>query len=126
MIVYTSRTGNVRYIVDQLDLPNSEIIEGLVVHSPYFLFTYTDGLGDVPKKVADFLSNKDNQLNLKGVIVSGNVNFGDAFCKPAVLISNKFNVPIIRKIDLRGTNEDVVEIRKQYERCINEGIFKVK
>jgi protein involved in ribonucleotide reduction len=30
------------------------------------------------------------------------------------VISTKFNVPIIRKIDLRGTNEDVVEIKKQY------------
>jgi protein involved in ribonucleotide reduction len=126
MIVYASRTGNVRYIVDKLDLPNSEIIEGLVVQSPYFLFTYTDGLGDIPKKVEEFLSVKDNQVNLKGIIVSGNINFGDSFCKPAELISKKFNVPIIRKIDLRGTNDDIQEIRKQFVRCFNEGIFKVK
>lgn len=115
MIIYTSRTGNVRHIVGKLNLPNSEIKEGLVVHVPYFLFTYTDGLGEIPSQVDSFLINEENQFNLKGIIVTGNVNFGKLFCKPAELISRKLNVPIIRKIDLRGTNADIYEIRKQYK-----------
>jgi protein involved in ribonucleotide reduction len=115
MIIYASRTGNVRYIINQLNLPSSEIVEDLVIQLPYFLITYTDGLGDVPERVEKFLMNKKNQLNLKGIIVSGNVNFGDMFCRPAEIISKRFNVPIIRKIDLRGTRQDLDEIRKQYK-----------
>ena len=115
MIVFTSRTGNVRYIIGKLKLPSSEISKGLVIHCPYLLFTYTDGLGDVPEKVMEFLENEENQSNLKGIIVTGNVNFGDYFCKAGDLICRNFNVPIIRKIDLRGNDEDVTEIRKQYK-----------
>lgn len=115
MIIYTSRTGNVRYIVGELNLPNSEIEEGLVVHVPYFLFTYTDGLGETPIKVENFLKDEVNRSNLRGIIASGNVNFGDLFCQAAKVVSYKFNVPIIRKVDLRGTNEDINEIRKQYK-----------
>jgi protein involved in ribonucleotide reduction len=118
MIVYTSRTGNVRYIVGELKLPSSELKEGLVINDPYLLFTYTDGLGEVPKKVNDFLSIKNNQVNLKGIIVTGNVNFGDMFCFAADVISKEFHIPIIRKIDLRGTKQDVEEITKQYNKLI--------
>jgi protein involved in ribonucleotide reduction len=52
---------------------------------------------------------------LKGIVVTGNVNFGEYFCKAGDLICRNFNVPIIRKIDLRGTQEDINEIRKQYK-----------
>lgn len=123
MIVYTSRTGNVKYIVKELNLPSYEIEDDLVVHSPYFLFTYTDGLGEVPTQVEIFLSNKDNQVNLKGIIVSGNVNFGDLFCQPAKIINYKFNVPIIRKIDLRGTQQDIDEIKNQYKKYIEGEVY---
>lgn len=118
MIVYASRTGNVRYIIGKLNLPSSEIVEDLVIQEPYFLITYTDGLGEIPNRVENFLLNEDNQLNLKGVIVSGNVNFGDMFCLPAEIISDRYSVPIIRKIDLRGTDEDINEILKQYHKYI--------
>ena len=48
MIVFASRTGNVRYIVNKLGLPNIEITDGLVMTQPFLLFTYTDGLGQTP------------------------------------------------------------------------------
>jgi protein involved in ribonucleotide reduction len=60
----------------------------------------------------NFLNVKENQDNLKGIIVTGNINFGDLFCKAADLINQKYNVPIVRKIDLRGTDQDVLEIKK--------------
>lgn len=114
MIVYSSRTGNVKHIVEQLKLPNQEIYDGLVVDNPYFLFTYTDGLGETPDKIVSFLSNKINSENIMGVIATGNLNFGEFYCKTADEISNKYNIPVIRKIDLRGTNEDLESIITQY------------
>lgn len=112
MIVYTSRTGNVKHIVNQLNLPNVELREGLIISQPYILFTYTDGLGSSPRIVEEFLDTNDKYI--KGIIVSGNVNFGEFYCKPAEVISERYNIPIVRKIDLRGTDQDVKEIIKQY------------
>jgi protein involved in ribonucleotide reduction len=118
MIAYLSRTGNVKDIVSRLDLPSIEINKDSVIKSPYFLFTYTDGLGSTPETVELFLINKINQNNLFGVIASGNTNFGNYFCLTADRISNRFNVPIISKIDLRGTETDVRAIRDEHKRLI--------
>lgn len=118
MIAFTSRTGNVKYIVNKLGLPSIEISSNLTIHESYFLLTYTDGLGDNPKVVNDFLENKQNQYYLKGVIVTGNINFGNNFCKNADTISTKYNIPIIRKIDLRGTQEDLDQIKIHYDKLL--------
>lgn len=123
MIVFASRTGNVRYIVRKLDksIPTMEIIEGAeqFISKPYLIFTYTDGLGEVPERVSKFLDIGDNAKYLKGVIASGNTNFGhNVFCFSADVISEKYNVPIINKIELRGYDKDIKIIEEAYEKII--------
>lgn len=121
MIVFTSRTGNNRDIVSKISgIKILELNEQLVVTEPYFLLTYTDGLGEVPNKVWHFLHHDvSNVTNLRGVIASGNTNFGtDMFCKSADIISEKYNVPIIRKIELRGFYEDIKAIEESYKKLI--------
>lgn len=117
MIVYASRTGNIRYIVSKLNLPSIEITDGLTVNEPFLIFTYTDKLGEVPKKVEDFL-----QLNYqycKGVIASGNSNFGvKMFCESADKISRQYSVPIVHKVELRGFQHDYKLIVEGYEKLI--------
>ncbi|MBO2536685.1 MULTISPECIES: class Ib ribonucleoside-diphosphate reductase assembly flavoprotein NrdI [Rummeliibacillus] len=114
MIAFASRTGNVRSIIHRLGLPNVEITEDLMMTEPFFVFTYTDGLGDVPPIVEKFLQN--NHSFCKGVIASGNSNFGHSvFCKSADTISRKYHVPIIRKIELRGFPRDYAAIVDQYQ-----------
>ena len=117
MIVYASRTGNNRYIVSKLGLPNVEITEGLLVGSPFFLLTYTDGLGTVPLKVEDFM--KRNFHNCKGIIASGNSNFGvNNFCGCADKLKDKYYISIIRKVELRGFNHDYEHIVNEYNKMI--------
>lgn len=123
MIVFASRTGNVRYIVRKLDksIPTMEVIEGAeqFISEPYLIFTYTDGLGEVPERVSKFLDIGDNAKYLKGVIASGNTNFGhNVFCFSADVISEKYNVPIINKIELRGYDKDIKIIEEAYEKII--------
>lgn len=114
MIVFASRTGNVRYIANKLSsIPTVEMNEGLIIDLPFFIFTYTDGLGNTPKEVLDFLEN--NYKLLRGVIASGNTNFGSGYCGSADEISIKYNVPIIRKIDLRGNQDDIDAIERAYK-----------
>lgn len=113
MIVYASRTGNVRFIVEQLGLPSVEMTEDLIVNEPYLLMTYTDGLGTTPEIVEKFLVH--NYHYCQGVIASGNSNFGHAvFCKAADNISKKYNIPIVRKIELRGFQHDYQAIINYY------------
>lgn len=118
MIVFTSRTGNIRHIVDKLQLPNLELSENLIMNQPYLLLIYTDGLGNIPGIVNSFLTKMENIEYLKGVAASGNINFGESFCGSADIISETYGVPIIRKIDLRGKEEDVISIKTQYEKYI--------
>jgi len=117
MIIYASRTGNVRYIVSRLDLPSIEIVEGLKVNEPYLIFTYTDKLGEVPKMVEDFL--QQNYQHCKGVIASGNSNFGiNLFCGSANKISSQYNIPIVHKVELRGFQHDYDLIVEAYNKLI--------
>ncbi|HDR6758225.1 TPA: class Ib ribonucleoside-diphosphate reductase assembly flavoprotein NrdI [Bacillus cereus] len=48
-----------------------------------------------------------NQETLKDVSASGNCNWGDMFGVSADKISAKYEVPIVSKFELSGTNNDV-------------------
>lgn len=114
MIVYASRTGNVRYIASKLKAEAIEISEELMLNKPYLLITYTDGLGDIPAKVVSFL--KQNAKLCKGVVVSGNSNFGHTVYGGAgEEIAARYHIPLVRKIDLRGYQADYEAIQKFYE-----------
>ena len=113
MIVYASRTGNVEYIVGKLGLPSRKIEGSMQVEEDYILFTYTDRLGEVPEVVKAFL--EDNASYCKGVIASGNWNFGTNFGKAGDIISTQLGVPLIAKVDLRGEPRDYEKIKKSYE-----------
>lgn len=111
-IVYTSRTGNVESIIERLGVADAiKIGEGIdKVSEEYILFTYTDGYGDVPTEVETFLENNSN--NLKGVIVSGNTGYGEAYCGAGNVISEQYNVPVLYKFEDDGTDEDVEKIKE--------------
>jgi protein involved in ribonucleotide reduction len=114
MIVYASRTGNVRYIASKLNAESIEISEGLTLNKPYLLMTYTDGLGDIPAKVTHFLDQ--NEKFCKGVVVSGNSNFGHTvFGGAGDKIAATHHIPLVRKLDLRGNQADYESIQKFYE-----------
>lgn len=118
MIYYKSRTGNVRSIVNKLiNIKCEELNDKLIVDEDFLLFTYTDGLGEVPEVVDEFMNI--NHKHCKGVIASGNTNFGHQyFCASADILSKKYNIPIICKIELRGFNSDVETIQNAHKSLI--------
>lgn len=119
MIVYASRTGNVEYIISKLDIESVKIKDELIISEPYLLFTYTDGLGQVPNEVSKFLVGNHSQC--KGVISSGNSNFGvNNFCGSADKINAEYNIPIVSKIELRGFNSDYEYVKKHYNTNIKQ------
>ena len=109
-IVYASRTGNVESIIDRLGVDAVRIEDGSEsVTEDYIIFTYTDGYGDVPGEVSDFLEN--NSANVKGVVVSGDTSYGDAYCGAGDVIAEEYNVPVLYKVENEGTDEDIENIK---------------
>ena len=100
--VYASRTGNVESIVERLGLSEPLKIEtgSESCDQDFILFTYTDGYGDVPAEVEDFLN--DNGSLLKGVIVSGDLGYGDAYCQAGDTISEQYQVPCLYQVENEG------------------------
>ena len=90
-----------------------------VVDAEYILVVPTYGGGSespaIPKSVKVFLNNPHNRSLLRGVIGTGNTNFGDHYCKAADMISAKTGVPVIARVELLGTPEDVVIIEQRLE-----------
>jgi protein involved in ribonucleotide reduction len=88
-----------------------------VARVPYILFVPSYGGGSdkssIPRQVRRFLNVAENRDLLKGVVGLGNTNFGEHFCKAANLISQKTGVPVIARVEIFGTPEDVIKVRER-------------
>ena len=69
----------------------------------------------IPKPVRVFLNNPANRDLLRGVIGTGNTNFGKHYCKAADMISAKTGVPIIARVEITGTPYDVELVKQRLE-----------
>jgi protein involved in ribonucleotide reduction len=85
--------------------------------SPFVLFVPTYGGGSdrsaIPRQVRRFLNVVENRDLLRGVVGFGNTNFGEHFCKAADLISQKTGVPVIARVEIFGTPDDVIKVKER-------------
>jgi protein involved in ribonucleotide reduction len=118
-IVYFSYySGNTHRFVEKLETPATRIpIKEAPpkVSEPYILLVPTYGGGSevrtVPKQVVEFLNIETNRDNLVGIIGFGNTNFGSHYCKAANIISAKTGKPVLAKVEIFGTPEDVENVK---------------
>lgn len=124
LIVYATKTGNVQRFIDKLEDMRTLNIEDIdnKIDEPYVLVTYTDGKGEVPNKVKEFL--KENHGNLVAVCASGNRNWGANFAFSANRIAHRYSVPILLKFELAGGKGDVEKFRERVHK-INE-VYRAK
>ena len=124
VVYFSSATGNTRRFVEKLGFPAARIPllakdEPLRVREEYVLIVPTYGGGNikgaVPKQVIKFLNDPDNRVLCRGVISSGNTNFGKAYCIAGDIIAAKLGVPHMYKFELLGTPEDVSRVREGLE-----------
>jgi len=91
----------------------------LTVDEEYVLVVPTYGGGSVkgavPKQVIAFLNNPDNRALCRGVIASGNTNFGQAYCLAGDIIASKLGVPFLYRYELLGTPTDVARVKEGLE-----------
>jgi protein involved in ribonucleotide reduction len=90
-----------------------------VVPWDFVLFCPTYGGGSqvsaIPRQVKKFLNVPENRNRLRGVVGFGNTNFGEDFCKAAELISKKTGVPIIARVEIFGTQDDLAIVKERLE-----------
>lgn len=124
IVYYSSASGNTqRFVerlgVDSIRLPICEKDPAPVIGQSYVLVcpTYADGegRGAVPKSVIKVLNHPENRGHLKGVIASGNRNFGEFFAQAGKIIANKCQVPVLYRFELSGTQHDVQAVQQGLE-----------
>ena len=119
LIVYFSgKSQNTHRFVQKLDFPHKRIPingEPLEVDEPFILVVPSYGGGEVkgsvPLQVIKFLNNHKNRSLIKGVVASGNTNFGTMYCYGGKVVAEKGGVPLLYKFELMGTIKDVENVK---------------
>ncbi len=125
IVYFSSVSENTHRFVQKTKIPSLRIPlraaeTPVAVSDPFVLVTPTYGGGgrrgaDVPKQVIRFLNDPDNRALLRGVIASGNTNFGADFCRAGDIIAEKCGVPVLYRFELLGTTEDVTQVQTLME-----------
>ena len=123
IVYFSNYSGNTKRFVEKLDnvsirIPiNWEPASPVSVKEEYVLMVPTYGGGSersaIPKQVKSFLNIKENRDLLRGVVGFGNTNFGDNYCKAAELIAQKTGVPVIARVEIFGTDDDVNKVKER-------------
>jgi protein involved in ribonucleotide reduction len=122
IIYFSNYSGNTKRFVEKLDdtairIPIDWRSNNITASHPYVLFVPTYGGGEgraaIPRQVRSFLNIKENRDLLRGVVGFGNTNFGEHFCKAADLISQKTGVPVVARVEIFGTTDDVIKVKER-------------
>lgn len=125
IVYFSNYSGNTHRFVEKLNIPSTRIPiksdEELptLMDSDYVLFVPTYGGGKdsqtIPRQVVQFLNQPQNRQHIKAVVGLGNTNFGEHYCKAAEIISAKTQVPLLYRVEIFGTPEDVIEVKRRME-----------
>ncbi|MEH7194820.1 class Ib ribonucleoside-diphosphate reductase assembly flavoprotein NrdI [Bacillus safensis] len=122
LITYDTLTGNVQRFINKITNNNylnvKKITEDTMITEPFIHITYTIGFGEVPKLTQEFIKN-NNEL-LRGICSSGNKIWGNNFGLAADKIASQYNVPILLKFELAGTDSDVAAFLQEVKFIDNQ------
>lgn len=119
IVYFSSASGNTHRFIEKLGAPALRIprnkSEALPrIGDPFVLIvpTYADGegRGAVASQVIRFLNDAPTRSLLKGVIASGNRNFGAYFAYAGDVVSRKCGVPLLYRFELSGTDTDLFRV----------------
>jgi len=125
IVYFSNYSGNTKRFVERLNendairIPIDRSDRGITVDRPYVLLVPTYGGGEgraaIPRQVRSFLNVRENRALLRGVVGFGNTNFGEHFCRAADLISAKTGVPVIARVEIFGTEDDVNTVKERLQ-----------
>ena len=121
IVYFSNYSGNTKRFVEKLDVSAIRIPitwddkSPVILDCEYVLMVPTYGGGSeksaIPKQVRKFLNIQTNRDLLRGVVGLGNTNFGEHYCKAADIISQKTGVPVIARVEIFGTDDDVNKVK---------------
>ena len=120
LIYFSSASGNTARFVARSGLaalripispgdPLPEIAGDFILITP--TFADGEGRGAVPKQVIRFLNAPERRAGLRGVIATGNRNFGKTYALAGDVIAAKCNVPVLYRFELAGLETDIDRVR---------------
>ena len=123
VVYFSSVSENTKRLVEKLGLNTVRIplktdeAERFTHNRDSVLVVPTYGSGDekttVPKQVIKFLNNPENRKHIKGVVATGNTNFGESYGLAGDIVSTKLGVPLIQRVELLGTPEDIAQLKER-------------
>jgi protein involved in ribonucleotide reduction len=125
IVYFSNYSGNTKRFVEKVDdgtriitrIPINNGSDSITVSNSYILFVPTYGGGSeksaIPRQVRHFLNVPKNRELLRGVVGLGNTNFGEHYCKAADIISQKTGVPVIARVEIFGTEDDVNKVKER-------------
>lgn len=129
VVYFSNYSGNTKRFVEKLDIDAIRIpiswdpAHPIYVDKEYVLMVPTYGGGSensaIPRQVKMFLNIPQNRMLLRGIVGFGNTNFGEHYCKAADMISAKTGAPIIAKVEIFGTPEEVNKVKERL-RLLND------
>lgn len=111
IVYWSGATKNTERLVKKFDLERRHASQDVLNDSILFMPSY--GSGGIPKDIRRLLSHEENRNKIKAVVGTGNLNFGPLFCLAAEKVANKLGVPLLAKVEIFGTPEDVEYINKK-------------
>lgn len=135
IVYFSNYSGNTHRFVEKLDCQSKRIPikwedeTSLAITEPSVLFVPTYGGGSekaaVPRQVKQFLAVKQNRENIIGVVGFGNTNFGADFCKAAELVARKLELPVLDRIEIFGTVQDVARVQEMLQKIEQDELTKM-
>lgn len=127
LVYFSNYSGNTKRFIEKIDDGHIPIYripiadsDSMVYPFPnvgYILCVPTYGGGSersaIPRQVRQFLNVPENRALLRGVIGFGNTNFGEHYCKAADIISQKTGVPVLARVEIFGTEDDVTRVKER-------------
>lgn len=109
IVIYNSKTGKTKEFAIKVS-PYATSTQNYVENDKdILLITYTTGVGQVPKEVKEFIEKYGSKI--KAVVATGNKEkHPDTFAFAGDKISKQLNIPLLLKVQLNGTNDDVLEV----------------
>lgn len=109
LIVYYSGTGMTDRLVKKINIGDAfdtlRIKNGHeVIDRPYILITPTYFKGAIPKQIERFVESNQPP---KEVIGTGQKQWGEFFCMAGIKVAERFNVPLIAKVEQAGHYNEV-------------------
>jgi protein involved in ribonucleotide reduction len=125
IVYFSNYSGNTKRFIEKLAfeahrIPIKDESEPLLLTTDCVLFVPTYGGGNenqtVPRQVVKFLNVPENRDKIRGVVGFGNTNFGTHYCRAAEIVSAKLDVPLLARVEIFGTSDDVSTVTERIKR----------